>query len=142
MMKANATLLLLHLLLLPLLIALPAAAEEAPIDEPPKSPGLAGMLSFFIPGAGHFYCGEVRTGTHYLVGTVALGAGTVALFADSISDEGSGRMALTAGLLAGTLVLHGADVVHAVRTARRINLELGPGAGPRGQAALMICGRF
>ena len=139
MTRASATLLLLSLLLL---AAGPVAAQEAPVQAQPKSPAIAGLLSFFIPGAGHLYCGERATAGRYFVGTIGLGAGTVALFANSISDEGGGSIALTTGLLVGTLVLHGVDVVHAVRTARRINLELGPGVGPRGQVALMVSGRF
>jgi TM2 domain-containing membrane protein YozV len=35
-----------------------------------KDPFLAGVLSFFIPGAGHMYCGEVGVGIAFFFGTI------------------------------------------------------------------------
>lgn len=129
-----------------LLSPLTSFADEIPAHEGVRNPGVAGMLSFFIPGAGHVYCDEYGTGALYFVGTVALAAGAGYFFADSLSDgiwDGdSGGMVLTATFTAGTIVLKGIDIVHAMRTARSQNLELGLGFGPRGQAAVLLNYRF
>ncbi len=129
-----------------LLVVTPAFAEEIPIYEGTYHPGVAGMLSFFIPGAGHMYCEEYGTGALYFGGTVALTAGAVYALGESFSDDSglsdSESLTLFATCAAGVIVIKAADIVHAARTARAKNLEFGLGAGPRGQAAAMFNYRF
>lgn len=137
--------LLAPLLLLALLLPTAAAATTPelgarPIYEQPRNPGVAGMLSFFVPGGGHFYCGHKRTGAIYLGSSLGLvaAAGVVALTAeDDHHLEALGPLSLLGVAFLGLKVV---DIGHAMHTAREINLGLA--AGPRGQPGLMLSANF
>lgn len=132
--------------------AVPAAATAVapdslgatPIYARPRNPAVAGMLSFFIPGAGHFYCGHKRTGVLYMVGTYGTAGLGGILVIDGLARLGEDDDDATAGvglyLMWGGLGLHVVDIAHAVHSARAINMGLA--AGPRGQPALMLSTRF
>lgn len=82
--------------------------EKVIVKSPPKSPVLAGLLSFFFPfGIGAFYNGEVIKGFIYLV-----------LFAGLVSMQPHGAQPFVALLLAGFYFFQIIDSIH---TAKRIN---------------------
>ena len=81
-----------------------------------KSPGLAWALSFFIPGAGQMYNGQVGKGVAMLVGSaVCLGVGA------AIGEGG----AVTIIGLVGHVGIWAWSQIDAYNTAKKINLGSG-----------------
>lgn len=81
-----------------------------------KSPGLAWALSFFIPGAGQMYNGQVGKGVAMLVGSaVCLGVGAAI---------GEGRAVTIIGLV-GHVGIWAWSQIDAYNTAKKINLGSG-----------------
>lgn len=89
-----------------------------------KSPALAGLLSFVLPGAGQFYNGESKKGWNdlgwqlggYLV--TSIGAGL------AYSSPEVGAVLVSCGGL--FMLVNGiGSIVDAVKSAKRINLENG-----------------
>lgn len=94
-----------------------------------KSPAVAGLLSFVLPGAGQFYNGENSKGWSDLAwqvgGYLATSIGT-GIVAGASSDAGIilGAILMIGG--AATCGYNGvASIIDAVRSAKRINLENG-----------------
>lgn len=82
--------------------------EKVIVKSPPKSPVLAGLLSFFFPfGIGAFYNGEVIKGFIYLV-----------LFAGLVSMQPHGAQPFVGLLLAGFYFF---QIIDSINTAKRIN---------------------
>ncbi len=58
------------------------------LEDTPKSPALAGLLSTLLPGAGYFYCGEFKEGTSALVVNGLLAWGIYSLFDNNNTGSG------------------------------------------------------
>lgn len=86
--------------------------------KPPKSPALAGILSFFIPGAGQFYNGHIGAGVGFL-----LGAGFSYGLAIGAAEAGNAELTLL--FLCTTLAVDIWAIVHAVKGAKRENIARG-----------------
>lgn len=94
-----------------------------------KSPAVAGLLSFVLPGAGQFYNGENSKGWSDIAwqvgGYVATGIGS-GIVVSSYSDGG---IILGTILMIGGIVVCGVNgitsIVDAVSSAKRINYENG-----------------
>ena len=94
-----------------------------------KSPAVAGLLSFVLPGAGQFYNGENSKGWSDLAWQVggylatSIGSGIV------VSASSDAGIILGAILMIGGAATCGyngvASIIDAVRSAKRINLENG-----------------
>lgn len=90
--------------------------------KPAKSPALAGVLSFLIPGVGQFYNGHVGAGIGFL-----LGGGLSANLMYSAAYNGDA--ALTTVFACTTLGLWVWGIVHAVQGSKRVNMERGYALG-------------
>ena len=118
----------------PDVIALDSASKRAALRDEngvtlrPRDPGMATMISFFAPGAGHFYAGERAKGA----GLLALFVVGVAVTVDQLScasssscESTTGGMALGAGGMLATMGSWIYAVYDADDAARRANLNLG-----------------
>lgn len=92
----------------------------------PKSPGLAGFLSFLLVGGGQFYNGEAGKGWRYLGAQIGLGAATslatgICMACDSY--EG----AIFASVFGGIMMLCNGigSMADAVRSAKQLNMQNG-----------------
>ena len=88
----------------------PAGHPEA------RHPGIAAVLSFFWTGLGQIYNGEIGKGIAFLV----------------LSFLSCAAMAVLVGFVT-TPILWLLGIIDAYHSARRINAELGIGAGPAGR---------
>ena len=95
--------------------------DQVMYAKPAKSPALAGVLSFLIPGVGQFYNGHVGAGIGFLVGYMVLGG-----LSFSTVD---GMLYLNLIPFAGALALDIWSIVHAVKGAKRVNAERGYALG-------------
>ncbi len=84
--------------------------DKVIVQRPPKSPGLAGVLAGFFPGAGALYNREYMKGIVYII----IFAGLV-----TIQEHGSGQPFF--GILLGGFWLF--QLIEAVQTAKRINMK-------------------
>ena len=84
--------------------------DKVIVQRPPKSPGLAGVLAGFFPGAGALYNREYMKGIVYII----IFAGLV-----TIQQHGSGQPFF--GILLGGFWLF--QLIEAVQTAKRINMK-------------------
>ncbi len=58
------------------------------LNDTPKSPALAGIMSAIIPGTGYFYCGEFKEGVSALFVNGLLGWGIYSLFKNDNTGSG------------------------------------------------------
>lgn len=80
------------------------------VKNPPKSPALAGVLSFFFPGTGALYNGQISKGLIFIL-----------IFAGLVTMQTTGEGQPFAGLiLAGFYIF---QIIDAAQTAKRINLK-------------------
>jgi hypothetical protein len=112
--------------------------------EKKRDPIFAGMLSWYMPGLGQFYSGEILKGTFFLVTEYSLTIGAIFYFLnfDFAAGEGSGfrinvddkradlgvvktsRRNVFIGIMSLVLVIHLFNVADAVYSARNYNVEL------------------
>jgi hypothetical protein len=83
----------------------------------PKSPGLAFLLSLFVPGLGQFYCGQKRRAMWTFLFFTA-GLGLVVWLASSSDDEGTTLLGIG---LRTSLVLYVFSFLDAFFTAREMS---------------------
>jgi len=102
-----------------------AAVQERPAAaRPPKSPALAGILSFFFPfGVGPFYNGETVKGFIYLV-----------IFAGLVSLQGHGNAQPFGALLLAGFYFY--QIIDSVTTAGRLNRRAVAGGAPEEEAVM------
>jgi hypothetical protein len=89
--------------------------DKVVYSKPPKSPALAGILSFFFPGTGSLYNREYMKGILYML----IFAGLVTLNAQG--DAGQPFKAL---VLAGFYIF---QIIDAIQVARNINVRVQQG---------------
>lgn len=124
--------------------ASPLPTTSIPAWPPPprqKSPGLAFVLSLFLPGLGQFYCGKMKRGAWTLVFFVLSTIGVVFLF-DSLASEPA--VELFWGMALRTcLVLYGFSFVDSFFTAREMATGIDPHVveNPRVAAVLNLLTR-
>jgi len=85
--------------------------EKVVVQKPPKSPALAGIISFFFPfGIGAFYNGEMVKGFVYLI-----------IFAGLVTMQPHGGAQPFAGLILAGFYFF--QIIDSVGTAKRINRQ-------------------
>lgn len=129
-------------LLLLLVLTVPALTLAQEDDrQQHKDPILAGALSWYVPGLGQFYAGSIFKGASFMVVEFALMYGTIISIAEvelgvtggiSLGIKISGKdgdvssTQRTTAIVLGTtlIVVHFINIIDAVNTARRYNMEL------------------
>jgi len=76
--------------------------------KPPKSPGLAGVLSFFIPGTGALYNAQILKGLVFLI-----------IFSGLVTIQQHGEAQPFLGLLLAAFYIY--QIIDAVQTSKSIN---------------------
>ena len=96
--------------------------EKATFKRPTKSPGLAGVLSFFFPfGAGAFYNGQYAKGLVYLF-----------VFAGLVTIQTHGKGQPFAGLLlAGFIIYQFFESIQTAKNLNRLALQSGAEEAPK-----------
>jgi len=109
-----------------------------------RDPVFAGILSWYVPGLGQYYSGEIWKGTAFLVSEYTLTLCAIFYFLNFDFNAGGGtgfkisvdakrtdlgvvetsRRNIFLGMLAGVFVLHLYNVSDAVQSARSFNIEL------------------
>ena len=126
----------------------PEAMEELQYDssffEKKKDPVFAGILSWYVPGLGQYYSGEVFKGTFFLVAEYGIAIGAIFYFLDFNFSAGSGsglsinvdakrtdlgvvetsRRNVFIGLMSLVFTLHLINISDAVSTAKEHNRSL------------------
>ncbi len=83
--------------------------EKVVVTRPPKSPALAGILTFFFPfGVGAFYNGQPVRGFIYLL-----------TFAALVTVQGQGSAQPFVGILLGGFYIY--QIIEAIQTSKSIN---------------------
>lgn len=84
--------------------------DKVIVKKPPKSPALAGVLSFFFPGTGALYNGQISKGLLFML-----------IFAGLVTMQTTGQGQPFAGLILAGFYFY--QLIDAVQTARSINLR-------------------
>ncbi len=82
--------------------------ERIVVKKPPKSPALAGILSFFIPGTGAFYNREMLKGFMFII-----------IFAGLVTMQTTGKGQPFLGILLGGFYFY--QIIDSIQTAKAIN---------------------
>lgn len=82
--------------------------EKVVVKRPPKSPFLAGLLAFFVPGTGAFYNGQMLKGFVYVIITAGL---------ITLQTTGEGQPFL--GIILGGFYIY--QIIESVQIANAIN---------------------
>ncbi len=82
--------------------------EKVVVKRPPKSPFLAGLLAFFVPGTGAFYNGQMLKGFVYVIITAGL---------ITLQTTGEGQPFL--GIILGGFYIY--QIIESVQIASAIN---------------------
>lgn len=91
--------------------------EKYVVKKPPKSPGLAGVLSFFFPfGTGQLYNGQPQKALIFFL-----------IFAGLVTLQTTGEGQPFLGLCLGAFYIY--QIIEAVQTAKRINMRVLAGEG-------------
>lgn len=90
--------------------------EKVVIKKPPKSPALAGVLSFFFPGLGALYNRQLSKGLIFIV-----------IFAGLVTMQTSGQGQPFLGIILGGFYLY--QIIDAIQTAKSINRRVLEGKG-------------
>ena len=95
-------------------------SDYVPVTGGPYSPGLAGVLSFIIPGLGQMVCDELGRGFGYLGGSIGLALVSGVSLAYSPYSGTAAILALAGSI--GLLTLNIAAIVNAVKVAKVKNM--------------------
>jgi len=90
--------------------------EKVIIKRPPKSPALAGVLSFFFPGTGALYNRQISKGLLFIV-----------IFAGLVTMQTSGEGQPFLGIILAGFYFY--QIIDAIQTAKSINRRLLHGEG-------------
>lgn len=82
--------------------------EKVVVKRPPKSPFLAGLLAFFVPGTGAFYNGQMLKGFVYVIITAGL---------ITLQTTGEGQPFL--GIILGGFYIY--QIIESIQIANAIN---------------------